>query len=131
LRFLSAKATHTTTRDELVERALQWAEDHIEDVRLSRLLAELGVSERQLERRFVAAVGVSPKKYLRVRRFNEALRLMKSRRYSTLASIAYALSFADQSHFIRDLKEFSRVTPTSLSERADQFHEQAGFSYED
>jgi AraC-like DNA-binding protein len=56
---------------------------------------------------------------------------MKSRRYKSLASIAYALGFADQSHFIRDLKAFSNVTPKSLSDRADQFHEQAGFSYED
>jgi len=131
LRYLMAKAAHTTTRDTLVEHALQLVEDQIEDLRLPRILHALGVSERQLERRFTLAVGVAPKTYLRVRRFNEALRLMKTRRHPTLASIAYALSFADQSHFIRDLKAFAQVTPKSLSERAEQFHEQAGISYED
>ena len=131
LRYLTDKAAHTTTRDTLVDHALQLVEEQIEDLRLPRILRALGISERQLERRFTASVGVSPKTYLRVRRFNEALRLMKTRRYPTLASIAYALNFADQSHFIRDLKAFARVTPKSLSERADQFHDLAGFSYED
>jgi len=55
---------------------------------------------------------------------------MKTRRYPTLASIPYELSFADLSHFIRDLKAFSRVTPKGLADRANQFHELAGFSYE-
>jgi len=131
LLFLMGKAVQSTTRDPLVEQALRLVEQQIMDLHLPRLLGELGVSERQLERRFTMAVGVSPKTYIRIRRFNEALRLMKTRRYPTLASIAYALNFADQSHFIRDLKEFSRVTPKSLSERADQFHEQAGFSYDE
>ena len=131
LRYLMDKAVHSTTRDTLVDQALQLVEEQIEDLRLPRILHLLGVSERQLERRFAGAVGVSPKTYLRVRRFNEALRLMKTRRYPTLASIAYALGFADQSHFIRDLKAFAGVTPKGLSERAELFHEQAGFSYED
>lgn len=131
LGYLMTKATGSTSRDHLVEQGLQWVEQHIRDLRLPELLRHLGVSERQLERRFTTAVGVSPKTYIRIRRFNEALRLMKSRRYPTLASIAYALNFADQSHFIRDLKAFSQVTPKGLSDRADHFHEQAGFSYED
>jgi AraC-like DNA-binding protein len=131
LEFLERMAARSTTRDGLVERALGLVEQHIDDLRLPRILQELDVSERQLERRFTVSVGISPKAYLRIRRFNQALRLMKSRQYPTLASIAYALGFADQSHFIRDLKAFSRVTPKSLSERADHFHEQAGFSYED
>jgi AraC-like DNA-binding protein len=128
--FLATQVAIGKTRDVLVERALGLMEEQRMDLRLPRILAALGLSERQLERRFTRAVGVAPKTYVRVRRFNEALRLMKSRRYPTLASIAYALGFSDQSHFIRDLKAFSRITPKGLSQRADQFHELAGFSYE-
>jgi len=131
LNFLLVQAAQSTTHDPLVEQAVEWVNKHIRNLRLPELLRELGVSERQLERRFTVAVGVSPKTFIRIRRFNEALRLMKTRRYPTLASIAYELSFADQSHFIRDLKAFSRVTPKGLADRADQFHELAGFSYED
>lgn len=131
LLFLMAKAERSTSRDPLVEQALRLAEQQIRDLRLPNLLRDLGVSERQLERRFAATVGVSPKTYIRILRFNEALRLMKTHRYPTLASIAHELNFADQSHFIRDLKAFSGVTPKGLSDRVDQFHELAGFSYED
>jgi len=129
--FLADEALRNPDHDPLVVRALEWIDEQIRDLRLPLLLKHLRVSERQLERRFSVAVGVSPKTYIRIRRFNEALRLMKSRRFPTLASISHELNFADQSHFIRDLKAFSLVTPKSLSERADNFHELAGFSYED
>jgi len=132
LDYLKARVIESITRDPLVEAALQWVEQQpMGGLSLPQLLRDLCISERQLERRFTRAVGVSPKMFFRIRRFNAALRLMKTGNYSTLASIAYALGFADQSHFIRDLKAFSRVTPKGLSERADRFHEQAGFAYED
>jgi AraC-like DNA-binding protein len=130
LEYLIRKASESQTRDVLVERALRMMEQEVMNLRLATLLERLAVSERQLERRFSLAVGVSPKTYVRIRRFNEALRLMKSRRFPTLASIAHALHFADQSHFIRDLKAFSRVTPSGLSVKAEEFHEMAGLSYE-
>lgn len=129
LTFLARQALQNGIHDRVVERALDLVEQQVDDLRLAPILRALGISERQLERRFSVSVGVPPKTYLRVRRFNQALRLMKSRRYSTLASIAYALNFADQSHFIRDLKAFAQVTPKGLSQRSQQFHEQAGFSF--
>ncbi len=131
LQYLEAESTLHNTHDPLVVLALEWMDEQICDLRLPRLLKDLGVTERQLQRRFLASVGVTPKTYIRIRRFNEALRMMKGRRHATLASIAYELNFADQSHFIRDLKAFSLVTPRGLSERADHFHELAGFSYAD
>jgi AraC-like DNA-binding protein len=55
---------------------------------------------------------------------------MKTRRYDTLTEVAYALNFHDQSHFIRDIKTFTVITPKSLSQKADDFyHNQAGYSY--
>ena len=94
------------------------------------LLEKFEISERQFERRFSQTVGVSPYAYIRVKRFNEAIRLMKTRQCTTLTEIAYALNFHDQSHFIRDIKAFTGITPGSLSQRADDFfHNQAGYSY--
>jgi AraC-like DNA-binding protein len=130
LHYLEQASSSCRRHDPLVVRALEWIDSEIHHIELSRLHKDLGVTERQLERRFSLAVGVAPKTYIRIRRFNEALRLMKSGRHATLASIAHELNFADQSHFIRDLKEFARVSPKGLSERAENFHEKAGFSYE-
>jgi AraC-like DNA-binding protein len=62
--------------------------------------------------------------------FNEAVRLMKTGQFETLTTVAYTLGFHDQSHFIRDIKAFSGITPKCISHKADDFHHgQAGYFY--
>lgn len=63
LDFLKDKAKRSEAHDLLVEIALTWVEERVRDLKLPELLIHLGVSERQLERRFTAAVGVSPKTF--------------------------------------------------------------------
>jgi AraC-like DNA-binding protein len=46
---------------------------------------------------------------------------MKTGRFGRLTDVAHALNFYDQSHFIRDIKAFSGVTPKSLSQKVDDF----------
>jgi len=97
---------------------------HVKDV-----LAYVHLSERQFERRFTQTVGLSPHVYIRVKRFNEAIRLIKTGQFERLTDVAYALNFSDQSHFIRDIKAFSGMTPTSLSQQVDDFQNaQAGYA---
>jgi AraC-like DNA-binding protein len=54
---------------------------------------------------------------------------MKTKQFERLTDVAQALNFYDQSHFIRDLKEFSGITPKSIFQKVDNFHDQGGFSY--
>src|SRR6266536_192730 len=79
--------------------------------------------------RFSQTVGLAPQTYIRVKRFNEAIRLMKMRQYTRLTDIAYALNFHDQSHFIRDIKAFSGLTPKTISQKVENFQDQSGLSY--
>jgi len=71
------------------------------------------LSKKQYERVFREQVGMNPKEYARVVRFQKSLRMLQcgSRDY---AYIAYHCGFADQSHFIRDFKVMSGHTPKSL-----------------
>ena len=113
-----------------MEKSLCLTHNHVGTVSVKALLEQLDISERQFERRFSQAVGMSPYSYIRVKRFNEAIRLMKTRQCNTLTEIAYTLNFHDQSHFIRDIKAFTGITPKSLSQKVDDFyHNQAGYSY--
>ena len=73
------------------------------------------LSKRQYERIFSETVGMNPKEYSRVVRFQKALWLMQNGE-KNYAGIAYACGFSDQSHFIRDFKAMSGYTPRSLSE---------------
>jgi AraC-like DNA-binding protein len=128
--FLATKLEQQKTRDLLVEEALRLIHQCAGRVIVKALLETLDISERQFERRFCQAVGIPPVAYIRVRRFNEAIRLMKSGQYNTLTEVAYALNFHDQSHFIRDIKTFTGITPTGLSQKIDRFsHNQAGYSF--
>ena len=128
--FLVGKLQQNKMRDELVEESLRLIHNHVGTITVKTLLEHLDFSERQFERRFSQTVGISPYSYIRVKRFNEAIRLIKTRQCATLTEIAYALNFHDQSHFIRDIKAFTGITPKSLSQRADDFyHNQAGYSY--
>jgi len=128
-RFLVAKFEQARTRDTLIEEGLHLIHKNVSFITVRHLLEDLNISERQFERRFSQTVGLSPQAYIRVKRFNEAIRLMKTGQYERLTDIAYALHFHDQSHFIRDIKVFSGMTPKSISHKAENFNEQGGFSY--
>lgn len=81
------------------------------NISMPDLQEEFKVSERQLERVFKSMIGISPKKYQRIVRFEHALAKLSTANYSDLASISYDLNFADQAHFINDFKSFSGVSP--------------------
>jgi len=60
-------------------------------------------------------VGINPKEYTRIVRFQKALEQMQHQSGEiNQAQIAYASGYADQSHCIREFKKFSGYTPTSL-----------------
>lgn len=88
------------------------------------LACRFGISERSLERRFVAAMGVGPKKFSRVVRLQSALA-----EYSVTSSwtdSAAATGYCDQSHLIRDCQSMLGMAPevlmgTPLSEAARAF----------
>ncbi|PRX46730.1 AraC family transcriptional regulator [Prauserella shujinwangii] len=77
--------------------------------RVSAALTGLGVGERQLRRRFTAAVGYGPATYLRVARLQRAL--SRAPRIRELARLAVAAGYADQAHMSRDCRELTGCTP--------------------
>jgi AraC-like DNA-binding protein len=75
---------------------------------------DLGVSERHLRRVFREAVGVSPKEFARLVRFNRALRAAHEDDGESWASIAAAAGYYDQAHLIGEFHSISGVTPRAL-----------------
>lgn len=76
--------------------------------------AQSGYSHRQFIRLFSEIVGVSPKLYSRVQRFQRALGLMQrtgTGACPSLADVAMEAGYSDQPHFNRDFREFSGLTP--------------------
>jgi len=128
--FLVARFKQAKPRDTLVEESLRFIHTNSGSLHVKDVLEYVHLSERQFERRFTQTVGLSPQVYLRMKRFHAAIRLIKTRQFERLTDVASALNFSDQSHFIRDIKAFSGMTPKSLSQKIDDFyHDQAGYSY--
>lgn len=125
--FLASKLRQPPKRDRLIEESLRVIKDNVGRVTVKQLLEHLNISERQFEKRFSQAVGVSPQFYIRVKRFTEAIRLMQTGHYERLIDVAHALNYYDQSHFTRDIKAFSGITPKSLFQKVDAFREYDGF----
>ncbi len=81
-------------------------------ISLKTLREELKVSERTFERKFKEYVGISPRMFARICKFQSVLGQLRSADYSKLSDVAYNHDFSDQSHFIRTFKEFTGMTPT-------------------
>ncbi len=102
---------HPFARDPVVTRALERLGDLNGMPSLAAVAAELALSERQLERRFVRAVGMMPKRFARLARFQRAVALMESS--SGLAAVAQHAGYYDQSHFVREFRAFAGASPSA------------------
>lgn len=80
---------------------------------VGRLAATACLGKKQFERTFLASVGMNPKEYARVVRFQKTLWMMQNGRTAD-AGTAYAAEYADQSHLIREFRTFSGFTPRKL-----------------
>ncbi len=89
-------------------------------VSLKALQDEVQLSERSFERRFNQHVGISPKLFARVCRFQAALSQLKNNKYTKLSDIAFDNGYADQAHFIRTFKEFTGRSPYQFQKQAYQ-----------
>jgi len=86
----------------------------VHGVRVAGVAAELGVSERQLHRRTLAAVGFGPKMLARVAR----LRRLVAVGDESLASRALEAGYASQAHMSDEVRRLTGLTPVRFLEDA-------------
>jgi AraC-like DNA-binding protein len=80
-------------------------------VEVDALARATGLGRRQLERRFLAIVGIPPKTACRVLRFQAALTKLRTAGRLSLSRVAMECGYHDQAHFTRDFRAFAGVTP--------------------
>jgi len=83
-------------------------------VRMTDLAAGYGISLRQLERRIRSAVGIAPKMFARIARFQTALDAKLLAPNRSWMSIAHALEYHDQMHMIHDFRQLAGAAPAEL-----------------
>ncbi len=72
------------------------------------------LSFRQFERKCSERIGVPPKLYARIARFSKAYRMKEIDPNLSWTSLAHDCGYFDQMHMIRDFKEFTGITPTTM-----------------
>ncbi len=81
---------------------------------ISQIAAAIGLSERQLRRRFRATSGLTPKEFARVRRARAALVDAAHAPLPRWCEIALERGFADQAHLIAEFRRTLGTTPRSM-----------------
>ncbi|UTV29934.1 helix-turn-helix domain-containing protein [Photobacterium atrarenae] len=108
--FLLNKLNEQTTVDNILKTTIDTLFATKGSTSISKILKEDLSKRRQLERMFVKKIGVSPKQLGKLIRLQSALKAMLNEEES-LTHIAYQNDYYDQSHFIKDFKEFTGVSP--------------------
>lgn len=111
--ILAARLPHVRAIHPAVARALEQlaVTDSIRDV-----VSQSGYSHRRFIALFGREVGLTPKLYCRVLRFQKALEHWAAGSAVSWVDLALDAGYTDQSHFNREFKQFSGVTPGEYRE---------------
>jgi AraC-like DNA-binding protein len=83
---------------------------------LEQFISDSCISHRQFDRKFNARIGISPKQYLQIIRFNNVVNLKKQYNTKDWLTIALECGYYDYQHLAKDFKEFTNLTPVQFSE---------------
>ena len=91
-----------------------------DQVSLARLNQNIGYSQKHFIDMFKKQVGIAPKPYLKIIRFQKAITEIEQRREVNWTVIAQDCGFYDQAHFIKEFQAFSGLNPSAyLTQRGE------------
>jgi AraC-like DNA-binding protein len=113
---LLARAIRPLQRRAEIAFAVERLASAPQDYSIAMLSEHVGLSARRFTRLFTLEVGLTPKLYARVERFQRVLREMDAPA-GDWSDIAQRCGYFDQSHLIRECRSLSGFTPGELVER--------------
>lgn len=103
-------------RDHLLEQEAIALLRQLSTMQVSEVAGRLGYSSRHFQRKLNELVGLSPRLYKRIARFEKALELIQlssKHRKIDWSAMAVRCGYSDQAHFIHDFRQFAGQTPAS------------------
>src|SRR5271157_608660 len=120
---LLAQAAGSLTRHPALDFALREFRDMPKLRTISNVIERIGLSKRRFIQVFDERVGLTPKSFCRVRRFQRALRMIARGGRIEWADLAVDCGYFDQAHFIHDFRDFSGLNPSAyLNYRTDHLN---------
>ena len=122
--FLFDKFASRLVVDECVAFAIGEMSRNPDHLNMTRMNAKIGYSQKHFISMFKKRVGLTPKAYLKIMRFQKAIETIETVAAGSIdwATLANDCGFFDQSHFINDFRVFSGFTPEEyLSRKTDAY----------
>jgi AraC-like DNA-binding protein len=116
--FLQVRLNENRKDQPRIDDAIKLIRESQGQLSIEEICARTGLSKKQLERKFLASVGTTPKIFSRISRFLAICHHLRDNSDKSLTAIAYECGFYDQAHFIKEFKEFSGFTPKEFFSRS-------------
>ncbi len=118
IEFIQKKLRETLTDESEIDPYVQYSINAISKsngkIMSKDLEIRTGIGQRQLERKFARHLGLSPKAFSRIIRFKSVVKAANATNKPDWADIAINHGYTDQSHLIKDFREFSGLSPSEF-----------------
>lgn len=81
------------------------------------LSREVGISQKQMERKFVEKVGPTPKQFAQLLKFRKLREYLERKQEQSLMSTAFDFDFVDHAHLTKFFKKFALITPSEFVQK--------------
>ncbi|MCG8332145.1 MAG: helix-turn-helix domain-containing protein [Chitinophagales bacterium] len=98
-------------------------------IHIKETTQHLKISERHFRRKFKEEIGITPKMYLRLKRFHQSLNLIKNTKTPDLSKIIYDCGYFDHAHFSKEFKTFTKLSPREYFKQQGQNNNQIREEY--
>jgi len=96
---------------ERVEHAIKIIENSKGQIKAQDIAHEVCLGIKQFERTFSKYVGINPKKYASIVRFQNVIQMKRKHENSSMFQLAFDNGYYDHAHFIHDFKSFTGLSP--------------------
>lgn len=104
-----------------VDYSVKMILQHPHQISINHLASKVGFSQEHLIKIFKEHVGVTPKAFLKIIRFQKAIQEIDVLKKTNWTSLAFESGYFDQAHFINDFKDFSGFTPNQYLKMQSDF----------
>lgn len=102
-----------------IDYCMQQFHNSLGNIKLTTLAQNIGLSERRLRQKFADELGISPKLYGRIQRFQLTLQHLVHHQHvqAKVQDLANTFHYYDESHVIKEFQTFSRSSPLALQKK--------------
>lgn len=111
-RFIEQRFDQSCRREEPIDSVAIQMLDPLKNYSPEEWAAMACLSLRQFERNFITRVGISPKLFIRIVRFEYAMKIKNNCPDKSWSQIAMECGYTDSSHLLKEFKEFAEFPPS-------------------